>query len=276
MPSPFVPKVAEIKSVREETHDVKTYTFSFVNGAERDRFDFAPGQFNMVSLPGIGEAPLSLTSVPNGHGTFDHTVRAVGRVTKAMAALTPGDNLGIRGPYGRPWPLGRMAGKDVIIVTGGTGIACVKPAIAHISAKRDQYGIVQVFYGARTTDDMVFRPEFDSWTANGIDVNLAVDKGSAEAWPYHVGVVTTLFDRLRVAPANAIALISGPDVMMRFSAVELLTRGFLQDQVYLTLERRMDCGIRLCGHCMLGPLYMCQDGPVFPYSEVRGLFGVVA
>lgn len=273
--TPFNPYRTTIKSVKQETSDIKTYTMSFLDEDASENFSHKPGQFNMLSIPGVGECAASISSPPNGNGEFNHTVRAAGRVTGKLATFDSGATVGIRGPYGRPWPMEQLKDNNVIIVAGGIGFAPLRPVIAQIHANRQLYRNVEILYGTKKVEDILYGDEFGGWQKNYIDMLLTVDKGSKSEWPYHVGVVTTLFDRLKSGPSDSIALLCGPEVMMQFCVIELLRSGFSEEQIYISLERRMDCGIRMCGHCMLGPKFVCQDGPVFQYSEVKGLFGYV-
>ena len=275
-PNPFIPQPAVIKDTKTESADVATYTISLRDPGPQAAYAFKPGQYNMVSLPGIGEAPISISSSPNRHDAFEHTVRFVGRVTNAMAGLRVGDAVGIRGPFGRPWPVDAVKGKDVVVIVGGTGCACIKPAINILIDNRPEFKSATVLYGAKTPQDLLFANEFEYWQDRGVDVHLTVDKGRKLDWPFHTGVVTTLFDRLPAPKADSAALISGPEIMMRFCVVDLLKRGWPAESIYLSLERRMDCAVRMCGHCQIGPKYVCQDGPVFSYAEIEHIFGVVA
>jgi NAD(P)H-flavin reductase len=274
--NPFVPNEAVIKKIKVETTDVSTFNLAFTDENVQNAYDYGAGQYNMVSLPGIGEAPLSISSSPGRRDSFEHTVRFVGRLTNAWSKLRVGDKLGIRGPYGRPWPIHELKNKDVVVICGGTGIACIKPAINHIVENRSEVKSASIYYGAKNASELVFADQYETWQDAGVEVNLTVDKGQPLDWPFHVGVVTTLFDRLHMAPDQAVALISGPDIMMRFCVVDLLKRGFQPANIYVSLERRMECAVQMCGHCQIGPKYVCQDGPVFSYDEIDDLFGVVA
>lgn len=275
-PNEFIPRPAVIKEIKTESSDVSTYTLSFQDERVQNRYRFEPGQYNMVGLPGIGEAPISISSSSNRHDAFDHTVRAVGRVTTALSRMAAGDIVGIRGPYGRPWPLAEVRGKDVAVIVGGTGCACIKPAINILVEHRAEFKSATVLYGAKTARELLFANEFDQWQDQGVGVHLTVDQGRKLDWPFQTGVVTTLFDRLKAPATGSAALMSGPDIMMRFCVVDLLKRGWSPKNIWLSLERRMDCAVRMCGHCQLGPKYVCQDGPVFSYEEVENVFGVVA
>lgn len=274
--NPFVPSQARITEIHTEAMDVATYRLRFTDPQVHQTYKYRAGQYNMVSIPGIGEAPLSISSSPEATHGFDHTVRVVGRVTTAWSRLDVGDTLGVRGPYGRAWPLDTLPGKSVVVIAGGTGIACIKPAINHLVDKRDEVESAVVLYGAKNAQELVFADQFDDWQNHNVDVHLTVDKGRPLDWPFHIGVVTTLFNRLAPPTEKSVALISGPEIMMRFCLLDLLKRGFEPANIYVSLERRMDCAVRMCGHCQIGPKYVCQDGPVFSYEEVKDLFGVVA
>ncbi len=274
--SPFVPNEAEITKIKTESQNVATYSLVFRDRSVREKYSFEPGQFNMMSLPGIGESAISISSSPLQTEELDHTVRVVGRLTTALSSLKVGDSVGIRGPYGRPWPLDQIKDKDVAVIVGGTGCACVKPAINILTDHIVRFKSATVLYGSKNPQELLFADEFNQWQAKGVDLHLTVDQGRSLDWPFHVGVVTTLFDRLQPASADSLALISGPDIMMRFCVIDLLKRDWSPKQIFLSLERRMDCAIKLCGHCQLGPKYVCQDGPVFCYDEIEHLFGAVA
>jgi NAD(P)H-flavin reductase len=274
--NPFQPIGAEIKRIKTESSDVATFTITFSDPQVQADYRFRPGQYNMVSLPGIGEAPISISSSPNNREEFDHTIRFVGRLTNVLSRLKVGDKVGVRGPYGSAWPLDEVKGKDVAVVIGGTGCACIKPAINILVENRADFKSAAVFYGAKNPPDLLFADQFEDWQNQGVELNLTVDKGRTLDWPFHVGVVTTLFDRLKAPSADSYILIAGPEIMMRFAVVDLLKRGFKRENLYLSLERRMDCALGMCGHCQLGPKYVCREGPVFTYQEIEHLFGVVA
>ncbi len=278
MRNPLELQDAVIEAIKRETYDVLTYTLVLKDGGE---FSFKPGQFNMVGLPGMGEAPISISSEPSRlalspvevRESFDHTIRAVGNVTRALANLEEGDEVMIRGPYGSSWPMEEAKGKDILIVAGGIGLAPLRPFIFHVFENRADFGYLEILYGARTPDDMLYTQEFPEWRKQeGVRLFLTVDRlPEGEAWEYGIGVVTRLFDSVEISPANGIALTCGPEIMMRFVARGLLQRGFSPGRVYLSMERRMKCGIAHCGHCQIGPKYVCQDGPVFTYRALRGL-----
>lgn len=268
----LIPKEAVIQQIKPQTYDTITYTLSFVDPEMRQQYRFAPGQFNMVSVFGFGEAPISISSAPNGNGSFDHTVRAVGNLTKALSRMKVGDVVGIRGPYGTHWPVEEARGKDILVVAGGIGLAPLRPFIMEVFRNRANYGLIEICYGARTPQDLLFTDEFDQWRSNPDTlVRVTVDRAPNGDWQGHIGVVTTLFNNLSVQPENTIALLCGPDIMMRFGIIDLLKRHYNPEAIYVSLERRMKCGVAMCGHCQCGPYFVCKDGPVFRYSDIQNV-----
>ena len=266
---PMVPRPFVIRRTHRETYD--TFTLELESTFRAAPFSFAPGQFNMVYAFGVGEVPISISGDPDDKDKLLHTTRAVGTVTKRMATLGKGDILGIRGPFGTSWPLAEAKGKDVVIVAGGIGLPPLRPSIYTIMRNRGEYGRVSLLYGARTPSDILFPQEMESWrTKHGIDVFITVDR-SVKGWKGNVGVVTTLAPKASFEPGNTVAMIVGPEVMMRFSAMELLKRGIDPSAIYVSMERNMKCGIGLCGHCQYGPHFICKDGPVFPYNRIKDL-----
>lgn len=263
LPRPFV-----IKKVRRETED--TFTIELDPCEGRSRFNFLPGQFNMIYVYGVGEVPISICGDPSGP-TLVHTTRAVGNVTKAMARLRRGDVVGIRGPFGTSWPVAEARNKDVVFVAGGIGLPPLRPALYDVLAHRESYGKVVILYGTRTPSDILFTEELEQWRARfDLEVFITVDRASAE-WRGNVGVVTTLIQKAGFDPHNTVAMIVGPEVMMRFTAIEFIKRGVSPDSIYLSMERNMKCGIGLCGHCQFGPVFICKDGPVFRYTQIKDL-----
>ncbi|MFB9449454.1 FAD/NAD(P)-binding protein [Dactylosporangium vinaceum] len=221
---------------------------------------FRPGQFAMLYAFGVGEVPISVSGRYGPAGLL-HTVRAVGATSAALHALQPGRMLGVRGPYGQGWPLPARVGADLVVVAGGLGLAPLRPLIRYAAADRARYRRVAVLIGARTPDGLLYPDEYDTWRAADIDVLATVDRAAAD-WTGRVGVVTALYDGLRTDPARTAGYLCGPEVMMRFAARDLLRRGVAPDRVWLSLERNMHCGTGHCGHCQLGPLLLCRDGPV--------------
>jgi NAD(P)H-flavin reductase len=264
IPEPFV-----VRSVHRETQD--TFTLVLEPNERGRSCSFAPGQFNMVYVYGVGEVPISICGNPSDTGKFVHTARAVGTVTKAMKKLKRGDTVGIRGPFGSSWPLEEAKGGDVIIVAGGIGLPPLRPTIYSILGNRDKFGKVFLMYGTRTPADILFREELERWRAQfDLEVFITVDR-AAKGWNGNVGVVTTLIPKAVFDPHNAVTMIVGPEVMMRFTISELLKRGIDPAHLYLSMERNMKCGIGMCGHCQVGPVFICKDGPVFPYNAIKDL-----
>lgn len=271
---PWLLVEAVIRDVREESYDTRTYTLSFKDPALKEGYAFRAGQYNMLGFPGIGDAAISISSDPGVRTTFQHTVRAVGGVTMAMARMGPGDVVGIRGPFGNPWPVEEARGSDLLLIAGGNGMATLRSALEEALRRRGEYGEVTLLYGARTPRDLLFTADFDRWSVQR-DTNLllTVDRADGEPWTGHVGVVPTLLDVARVSPETSVVLLCGPEVMMEFTIIALQKRGFRSERIFLSMERRMRCGVAQCGHCFLGPKFVCQDGPVFRYSQLNGLWG---
>lgn len=238
---------------------------------------FAPGQFAMLTAYGIGEVPISLSGVvdtDDGRARrLVHTLRAVGAVTTALHAMEPGGVVGVRGPYGTPWDVPSAAGHDVVVVAGGIGLAPLRPVIRAVIADRSRYGRVAVLVGARTPAELLYAGELRRWAGEGVEVAVTVDRPD-EAWDGHVGVVTTLIPHVRFDPARSVAFVCGPDVMMRFAARALVAQGVAAERVRVSLERNMRCGVGWCGHCQLGPLLVCRDGPVVDYARAEPLMSV--
>jgi len=267
----YTPEPCVITRVTPETYDTKTYAMEFEDGARNSSFGFYFGQFNMLSILGIGEAPVSISAGPGDDGVLLHTVRKVGNVTASLDKLKPGDRVFVRGPYGHGWPMDAMRGKDVLIVAGGIGMAPLRGVVKAIVADRRRFRNVELLYGARTPKDLLFTREFDDWRYE-VALHLSVDTldGTAPG-TYNVGVVTTLYSKMTITPQNSVVLMCGPEVMMRFATRDLLNRGFTPEQIYVSLERRMECGMKKCGRCQIGPVYVCKDGPVFKVSDLLAI-----
>ncbi len=269
--APMRPDLYAIRHVRAETDDTFTVELSPADGTSV--MAFAPGQFNMVYVPGAGEIPLSISGDPANQGRLFHTTRAVGSVTHAMRQLSAGDVLGVRGPFGVGWPTENAAadGKDVVIVAGGIGLAPLRPALYRVLAERHRYGKIVLLYGTRTPDDLLYRRELELWKARlDMEVVVTVDRASGR-WHGNVGVVTTLVPKAPFERSRTVAMVCGPELMMRFTAMKLEERGVPADSIYLSLERNMKCGIGLCGHCQCGPTFICKDGPVYRYDRIKRL-----
>lgn len=271
--NPYLIHPATIIDKVRESETIHTYRLRILDEQIREQFRFEAGQFNMLYLFGVGEVAISIVSDPDEPELLDHTIRAVGRATKAMADLQPGDVLGIRGPFGRGWPLDEARGHDVVIVTGGLGCAPVVGAIEYIFRRRDQYGSVKILHGVKTPEDLLFRERFDSWRKQPDTEVLLTSDQPGKIWRHHVGVVTELFELVSIDSANTMVLMCGPEIMMRLGVPILLRRGISSTAVYVSLERHMECGIGLCGHCQLGPYFLCKDGPVMRYDRVEPWLG---
>jgi NAD(P)H-flavin reductase len=266
---PMTPGLYRVAEVVKETQD--TYTLALEPGAGVTAGCFLPGQFSMLYVFGVGEIPISNSSDPAARDRLAFTVRSVGQATQAFVTREPGDTVGVRGPFGACWPLEQAHGKDVVIVAGGIGLAPLRPAIYQVLRNREHYGRLIIFYGVRTPRDRLYRRELAAW-ARRPDTELlsTVDYGD-RAWRGHVGVVTMLFRHVRLAPDRTLAMLCGPEIMMRFAARELVSRGIGPEQIFLSMERNMKCAVGFCGHCQYGPYFICKDGPVFAYPRVRPL-----
>ena len=271
--SPMLPSPYRIEKLRRETDDVFTWTLRPADKGG-DARPFAPGQFNMLYAFGCGEVPISISGDPTKPESIIHTIRAVGPVTRAMEKFQRGDIVGLRGPYGSHWPVEESAGADIVILAGGIGLAPLRPALYQVLADRRNYGKVVVLYGARTPAELLFRSEVEEWRSRfDLQVEVTVDRGDRD-WMGNVGVVTRLLGQAQFDASSAVALVCGPEIMMRFAIAELLDRGLPADSVYVSLERSMKCGIGLCGHCQLGPTFICKNGPVYRYDLAKPLLAV--
>jgi len=270
--APMTPHPFVVQRALPETDD--TFTLELAADRGFEPLAFRPGQFNMLYVFGVGEVPISISGDPATPQTLVHTTRVVGATTRAMRQLKRGDQLGVRGPFGTAWPVEEAEGQDVLFVAGGIGLAPLRPALYRVLSRRERYGRVVLLYGARTPDDILFRRELRNWRADfDLEVHVTVDRATRE-WRGNVGVVTALIPRVPFDPRNTVALTCGPEVMMRFTVLELQRRGVEPEHVHVSLERNMKCAIGLCGHCQLGAEFVCRDGPVFPYARVRRLLDV--
>ncbi len=273
MKDPYMRDEVAIVDIQSETYNTKTYTLRYIDKKLQKNFSFKPGQFILLSILGVGEAAFSLSSNPLNTKTFSTTIRKVGSFTTILDKLKPGDSLWLGGPFGTGWPMKVMKGKEILIVTGGLGILPIWPAVEVIETNKSEYGNLEILYGARSPVDCLFMDKYRHLTQiKGTCVAFTVDKvPKGMDWEYNVGLVTTLFNQMETKPKNAIVLICGPEIMMHFVIQDLLKRNFTPDQIYVSLERRMRCGFGQCGHCQIGPKFVCKDGPVFRYSEIKNL-----
>lgn len=295
--NPYKPLQAEIIEVKEETYDTKSYKMRFTDPEVQREFSFVPGQFNMLTVYGVGEAAISISSSPSEKEYFTHTIREVGDVTNILPKMKLGDKVGIRGPFGRGWPIEEMENKNVLMVGGGIGMAPLRPLLYYIAENREKFGDFENLYGARTPDDALYIDEFEKWqliprTATRFSIRNPYVSGMflkeqqtprtklrftvdsvprGVKWKYDQGRVTTLFTKMNAVPKNTIVVSCGPEIMLRFVVQGLIERGFTSEQIYVSLERRMNCGIGKCGFCQIGSQFVCKDGPVFSYSEIANL-----
>jgi len=266
----MTPVPYQIRKVYRDTAD--TFTIDLVNQANGRGMSFAPGQFNMLYAFGVGDVAISISGDPTDTKQLVHTIRAVGAVTQAIRRLGAGDTVGVRGPFGTGWPVKAAEGCDVVLVAGGIGLAPIRPVLYYLLANRKKYGKIVLLYGTRTPSDILYRNELEQWRARfDLEVEVTVDR-SKDDWWGNVGVVPTLIPRAPFDPLNAIAMICGPEVMMRFSVMALRRTGMDTQDIYMSMERNMKCGIGLCGHCQFGAKFVCKDGPVFCYQSVMDLF----
>ncbi len=234
---------------------------------------FGPGQFSMLYAFGVGEVPISVSGGGEAGGRVGHTVRAVGAATRAICAAKPGDQLGLRGPFGNGWPLPEAEGGDVVVIAGGIGIAPLRLAIKHLVERRNSYRKVSVLYGARNPDEMLYADELQAWRESGVSVATSVDTAPS-SYGGRVGLVTTLIPDAAFEASRTTAMMCGPEVMMRFVSQALQDRGVPLESIYVSLERNMKCAIGHCGHCQLAHRFVCKDGPVFPVGRIGTLLGV--
>lgn len=271
-PRLWLPAPWRIERVRRELSD--TFTLELRPTAAAGELPFRPGQFNMLYAFGLGEVPISISGDAEADGPLVHTIRAVGPVTEAMRALTPGAVLGVRGPFGSHWPMAEAEGCDLVIVAGGVGLAPLRPAIYHALRHRRRYGRVCIFYGARTPEDILYKAELKRWRGEfDLLVDVTVDRATRD-WAGRVGVVPRLVEGGGYDPQHTVALLCGPEIMMRYTARALVARGVTTDRIYVSMERNMKCAVGLCGHCQFGPHFVCRDGPVFRLDGIEALMAV--
>jgi sulfite reductase subunit B len=264
----YLPTLAEITRTEQLTKMEKLFEIRLKNGQE---LGHQPGQFVEVSLFGIGEAPISVSSSPTKKGAFELAVRSAGNVTKALHQMAPGATLGIRGPFGEGFRVKEMKGKDILFVAGGIGLVPLRSLINYVLDKRSDFGRVMVFFGAKTPAEQLFLGELAKWrTSKEMEYFETVDRSDA-SWKGNVGVITTLFPKVTLDPKNTVAVIVGPPIMYRFAILEAQVKGIPDDQIIVSLERRMKCGVGKCGHCQINDIYVCQEGPVFNYARIKNL-----
>jgi NAD(P)H-flavin reductase len=273
--NPYRPWPARITSIRDLTDKEKLFELRLIDPGVREAFNFHSGQFVELSIFGVGEAPVSISSAPSKQGFIELCIRKAGDVTGAMHAKQCGDIVGLRGPFGRGFPFEDMKGHDILLVAGGLGIAPLKSLINHIHDERHEFGKVTILYGSRNPSEVLFRYQFDMWKhRDDFDLILTVDQPD-DTWDGETGLVTKLFDRIDVDPDNTFGAVCGPPVMYKYVIDEMRKKEMDVDRIYMSFERRMKCGIGKCGHCGVGHQYTCIDGPVFNYWEAMNLQGAI-
>jgi NAD(P)H-flavin reductase len=265
---PMLPRPFVVRHVKRETTDTATLSLAALDGTPSV---FAPGQFTVIGRPGWGEVPISISGDPARHDQLEHTVRAVGDASRALVTARPGDTLLLRGPYGVGWDVADGTGGNIVIVAGGIGLAPLRPALLEVLAHRPRYRRVFLVYGTRAPHELLFARQLERWRGRfDVEVDVTVDAATPE-WRGHVGLVTSVLPRAALDPDETLALVCGPEIMMRITAEALVARGLRADRIKVSLERSMKCGVGVCGHCQLRELFVCLDGPVFRYDRVAAL-----
>ena len=266
---PLAPQPYRVLATEPETADSWTFHLEPVAGGEPPRF--SPGQFNMLYAFGVGEVAISISGEPDRRDRVVHTVRNVGRVSAALAAVRPGHVVGVRGPYGSGWPVASAEGGDVVVMAGGVGLAPLRPVVYDLFARRSRFQRVEIIYGSRTPKDLLYYRELQEWRhRTGTRFQVTVDSAGRD-WYGDVGVVTERLPDARFDPAHTTAFVCGPEIMMKLSAQALAARGVPESSIYLSMERNMKCAIAQCGHCQFGPDFVCREGPVFSYAHLKPL-----
>lgn len=261
--NPYKPIIAKVTRVADETPSIKTFTL-----VPEEKIEFKTGQFVQFTVPEVGEAPFTPSSSPFVKEEMDITIMKAGRVTEAIHSLKEEDVVGIRGPLGKGYPLEEFYEKEILILGGGVGMAPLRSLLLTFIAQKTKFKRIVLLYGARTPEDIVYKDQFAAWEQEGVEIHRSVDKGD-DTWKERVGVVTVLFDEVKLD--NEIAIVCGPPIMMKFGTFKLLEIGYKPENIYLSMEKNMSCGIGKCGHCALGPYFVCKDGPVFKYSEIKNI-----
>jgi len=270
--TPMLPTVFRVADKFQETYD--TWTMELENIDECRLPPFRSGQFNMLYASGVGEIPISISGNCKNQNTLVHTIRDVGPVSHAICGLKQGEMIGVRGPFGTSWPIDNLKGKDVVVVGGGIGLAPLRPAIYQLINDRNDFGRVAIAYGSRGPKEILYQKQILDWRSR-LDLMMRVTVDAADkTWRGQVGVVTSLIPKLNIDPGNAGALVCGPEIMIRYAVRELVLFGISQDDIWISMERNMKCGIGLCGHCQLGAKFICKDGPVMNYTEAERFFRV--
>lgn len=270
--APMTPAFLRVARNHRESGDVITLEIPLEQNQPLPLFE--PGQFNMLYAFGVGEVPVSMSGDPAAADRWVHTIRAVGPVSTALAALKPNETVGVRGPFGSGWPVDEAAGYDVLVIAGGLGLAPLRPALYHLIRNRERYGRVALLYGARHPHDLLFHGQLDAWRRTpDLQVRVTVDHATRD-WIGDVGLVSRLLPKIRHDPLDTVAFLCGPEIMMRMTAIALEDIGVAPERIFVSLERNMKCAVGWCGHCQFGPEFVCKDGPVFRYDRISQLLGV--
>ena len=274
MTNPYLPQLAEIIERIEETPSIFTLRLRFCDPELHQQKSFQPGQFNMLYLYGVGEVAISIVSDPQDEHAYEHTIRIVGRVTRGLAQLKAGDVIGVRGPFGHGWPLEEAKGKDIVVVTGGLGCAPVVSVVHYVMRRRSQFDRLVIMQSVKHSDDLIWRGQYELWQqAADTQVILAADH-AGRGWPWATGHVTDMLSEARFDVSNCNVMMCGPEGMMRVAVDGLLALGVAESALWLSMERNMQCAVGHCGHCQYGPNFVCKDGPIFNYAQIKEWFGV--
>jgi len=268
----WLPVPARILDIKNENFNTYTIRLRIEDEAVRNAYQWAPGQFNMLYVPGVGEAAISISSDPDKPAELEHTIRVVGSVTRAIKKRGAGGMIGLRGPFGTSWPTGGIQGRNVVMVAGGIGLAPIRPMIYWLLRHRDHCKRIILLYGCRSPEDRIFTPELEAWERNkAIDALVTVDNATGD-WTGPVGVVTHLLRRIRVDAKHTTVMVCGPKILNRAASWQFLQLHVQPEQVYVSLERNMNCGFGQCGHCQYGSKFVCRDGPVFRFADIAHIF----
>ncbi len=266
----YTPNIGKIKKTIKETEDTKTFQIELENKILREHFYFDPGEFVLITVFGVGEAPFSISSSPFNKNYFEITARKTGNVTNALFNLKEGDKIGVRGPHGKGYPMDEFEHTNIILISGGCGLAPLKSLIEYVIQKRGCYNKLTLLYGAKTPQNIIYEKEISKWKKiKNFDVHLIVDKGNKK-WKGNVGVVTKLINKVKNFE-NSVVCLCGPPVMMKYSIPELKKKGVEDEDIFVSLERKMQCGLKICCHCNINDVYVCKDGPVFRYLDIKDL-----
>lgn len=272
-PNIYLPFDAEIVERVQESTDIFTLKLRFTDPQKQQEYSFVPGQFNMMYLFGVGEVPISIISDPDKSSYYSHTIRRVGRITNGLSLLKTGDHIGLRGPFGRGWPLKKAEGKDILIITGGLGCAPSVSVINYVLDRRIHFGELIILQGVKHSHDLIFRQQYEKWSKLPKTQVLLTADVSAPNWIGHTGLITELIKKINIDPQKTICMMCGPEAMLQAATKQLLNLQLPEESIYLNLERNMECAVGHCGHCQFGGEFLCKNGPVFCYPQIKHLLG---